>query len=239
MSKNINNLDLASQVKINKTRFENNTLYFKRALSVLELAKLINKQPTQIIKILKREDMNNDTVLNEEDIGEVCIFYGFDFNKEVDINEKEVFNHIDIVDDPNDLETRAPIVTIMGHIDHGKTTLLDYIKKTRLQQKEVGGITQSIGAYQIKYNNSPITFIDTPGHEAFNNMRVQGANITDIIVIVVAADDGVNKQTVESIKIAKQTKLPIIVFINKMDKPNINSENILNQLTDNDLMPEE
>lgn len=130
------------------------------------------------------------------------------------------------MNDPKDLVKRAPIVTIMGHVDHGKTTLIDQIRKSRILDTEFGGITQHTGAYQIPYNNQRITFLDTPGHEAFTEMRARGAKITDIVVIVVAADDGVKPQTIEAIYHAKAANVPIIVFVNKIDKPNIDLEKL-------------
>jgi len=142
-------------------------------------------------------------------------------------------------EDDKNLEKRPPIVTVMGHVDHGKTSLLDYIRKTNVIAKEAGGITQHIGAYSIVWNKEPITFIDTPGHEAFTSMRARGAQITDIAVLVVAADDGVKPQTIEAINHIKAAKVPMIVAINKMDKPDANVERIKQQLVEHDVVPEE
>ena len=135
--------------------------------------------------------------------------------------------------------TRPPIVTVMGHVDHGKTSILDYIRKSNVAAGEAGGITQHIGAYTIKANGQPITFIDTPGHEAFTAMRSRGANITDIAVIVVAGDDGVMPQTVEAINHAKAAGVSIVVAINKMDKPQSNADRVLQQLAEHDVLVEE
>ena len=142
-------------------------------------------------------------------------------------------------DSQDDLVTRPPVVCVMGHVDHGKTSILDAIRKTNVTAGEAGGITQAIGAYQVKVDDSVITFLDTPGHEAFTSMRARGANMTDIAVLVVAADDGIMPQTIESINHAKAAKVPIIVAINKMDKPTANPDRIKQQLTEYELIPEE
>ena len=134
---------------------------------------------------------------------------------------------------------RPPVVCVMGHVDHGKTSILDAIRKTNVTAGEAGGITQAIGAYQVKINDSLITFLDTPGHEAFTSMRARGANMTDIAVLVVAADDGIMPQTVESINHAKAANIPIIVAINKIDKENANPDRVLQQLTEYGLVPED
>ena len=149
------------------------------------------------------------------------------------------FEEFEVVDKDEDLVKRPPVVTIMGHVDHGKTTLLDTIRKTSVASGEAGGITQAISAYQVSYNDNLITFIDTPGHAAFTEMRARGASITDIVIIIVAADDGVMPQTKEAIDHAKAAEVPIIVAINKMDKPNANPEKVMTDLAEYGLMPEE
>ncbi|MDE6476809.1 MAG: GTP-binding protein [Mycoplasmoidaceae bacterium] len=155
------------------------------------------------------------------------------------MDETNILENLNIKDDPSKLKPRPPVVTIMGHVDHGKTTLLDYIRKTHVVSGEAGGITQHIGAYQVEYKNKKITFIDTPGHEAFTEMRARGANVTDIVVLIVAADDGIKPQTEEAIDHAKAAGVPIAVFINKIDKPAANPDLAMSQLSEKGLTAEE
>ena len=179
-----------------------------------------------------------NTILDDELIGTVCLQFGFDFQKK-HIVEAENFEEVEINDDPSKLKERPPVVTIMGHVDHGKTTLIDAIRNSNLVAGEVGGISQEIGAYQKEINGKKITFIDTPGHEAFTAMRSRGASVTDIVVLVVAADDGVMPQTIEAIDHAKAANVPVIVAINKMDKPGADPDRVKTELMSHDIIAEE
>ncbi|WP_199426040.1 translation initiation factor IF-2 [Thermaerobacillus caldiproteolyticus] len=213
---------------------------FEGSLTVAELAKKLGREPSEIIKKLFMlgimATINQD--LDKDAIELVCADYGVEVEEKVVIDETE-FESLEIVDDPADLVERPPVVTIMGHVDHGKTTLLDSIRNSKVTEQEAGGITQHIGAYQVVVNNKKITFLDTPGHEAFTTMRARGAKVTDIVVLVVAADDGVMPQTVEAINHAKAANVPIIVAVNKIDKSEANPDRVMQELMEHNLVPEE
>ena len=210
-------------------------------VTVGELAKKLNLNSSDIIKFLfmnKKAMVTINQTLSDDLIAEVCINYGYDFQKE-EVVDKENFEDIKIEDDEKDLQERPPVVVVMGHVDHGKTTLIDTIRDSHVAEGEAGLITQQIGAYQKEIQGKKITFLDTPGQEAFTAMRARGAAITDIALIVVAADDGVMPQTVEAINHAKAAGVTIIVVINKIDKPTANVDRVKDELAQYNLIPEE
>ncbi|NMB18290.1 MAG: translation initiation factor IF-2 [Erysipelothrix sp.] len=217
-----------------------NKIEYHEGITVNELAEKIDKNSSDIIKLLFMMGtvVNINTSLDDETVELICLEYDVEAEKVEPIDELslEVF---ELDEDEEDLEPRAPIITIMGHVDHGKTTLLDTIRTTEVAADEFGGITQHIGAYQINYNDKKLSFLDTPGHEAFTAMRARGAKVTDIVVVVVAADDGVMPQTREAIDHAKAAGVPMIIAINKIDKPTGNLDRIYSELADIGVMPEE
>lgn len=234
--------NISTKVKADKvkTKVNGGVFVYTGAISVSELAKAIDVQCSDIIKFLFMQGkmLTINTILDDELIGLVCLEFGYDFEKKV-IVQAENFEDLVIEDDPSKLKERPAVVTIMGHVDHGKTTLIDAIRNSNIAAGEVGGISQEIGAYQKEINGKKITFIDTPGHEAFTAMRSRGASVTDIVVLVVAADDGVMPQTIEAIDHAKAANVPIIVAINKMDKPGAEPERVKTELLQHDVIAEE
>ncbi len=238
---NMNNVK--SQMKEVKTELKDGVFIYTGPMTIAEFATKIEQPANEIIKhfFMKGKMFNLNMTLDEEQIGELCLEYEYDFQHKEEVNAANFMEQMEIEEKDEHLVNKPPIVTIMGHVDHGKTTLIDKIRNANVNvvDSEAGGITQHTGAYQIVHKDKKITFIDTPGHEAFTAMRSRGAKVTDIVIIVVAAEDSVMPQTKEAIDHAKAAGVPIIVFVNKMDKPGANAEKVKSDLSAIDVIADD
>lgn len=241
-NRNVKKKQMQSNFPTKKEEIEvkDGIIVYEEGITVGELAQKIGQTPANVIKVLflLGTMVTINSSLSDEQVELICLEYGFEIEKHVDVSEVN-FEDIEVVDEEKDLVARWPVVTIMGHVDHGKTTLLDTIRKSTVVDDEFGGITQHIGAYQVEVKGKKITFLDTPGHEAFTAMRARGAQVTDIVIIVVAADDGVMPQTKEAIDHAKAANVPIVVAVNKIDKEGADTDRIKSAMSEEGLMPED
>ena len=223
----------------NETESNSNIILYKEGMTIKEFAEELSVSVTDLIKKLMTLGImaSMNASISFDDASVIALEYNKELKRE-ETQDIANFEKFEVTDDPKDLEERPPVVTIMGHVDHGKTSLLDAIRQSHVIEGEFGGITQHIGAYQVSYNGKKITFIDTPGHAAFTEMRARGASITDIVIIIVAADDGVMPQTIEAIDHAKAAKVPIIVAVNKMDKPGADPDRVMREMSEHGLTPD-
>ena len=227
------------KLQSNINTLDDSIVLYTEGMSVAEFANVLGKNVAEIIKKLMGlgKIMNLNAAIDFETAEILALEYNKTLKRDTTRDESN-FEELEIIDDEKDLVERPPVITIMGHVDHGKTTLLDTIRNANVVAGEAGGITQHIGAYQIVYNGKPITFIDTPGHAAFTEMRARGASVTDIVIIIVAADDGVMPQTKEAIDHAKAAGVPIVVAVNKIDKPGANPERVMTEMSQNGITPD-